>query len=100
MRREIQLHYKQYTVNSEIFAGVLISRNFAFSKFRGEMTKSHCRLLMKVKHALVAILLPPQICLLTLFAKIKFSRKFPDLQYRWTHTISMLVSVSSKNKRG
>ena len=22
-----------------------------------------------------------QICLLTLFAKIKFSRKFPDLQY-------------------
>ena len=25
--------------------------------------------------------LTPQICLLTLFTKIKFSRKFPDLQY-------------------
>ena len=25
--------------------------------------------------------LAPQECLLTLFAKIKFSRKFPDLQY-------------------
>ena len=25
--------------------------------------------------------LTPQICLLTLFAKIKFSRKFPNLQY-------------------
>ena len=26
--------------------------------------------------------LSSQICLLTLFAKIKFSRKFPDLQYK------------------
>ena len=26
-------------------------------------------------------LLTSQVCLLTLFAKIKFSRKFPDLQY-------------------
>ena len=26
------------------------------------------------------------ICLLTLFAKIKFSRKFPDLQYNVTYS--------------
>ena len=26
-----------------------------------------------------------QICILTLFAKINFSRKFPDLQYPWNY---------------
>ena len=61
------------TVNSEIFARVLPR----------EMTKSLCRLLIKVKQALVAIFnVANTVCLLTLalFAKIKFSRKFPDIQ--------------------
>ena len=38
-----------------------------------------------------------QICLLTLFAKIKFSRKFPDLQYMLfepAHEILVLISKS------
>ena len=33
------------------------------------------------KSCLSGDLLTSQVCLLTLFAKIKFSRKFPDLQY-------------------
>ena len=45
------------------------------------MAKSLCQLLIKVKDALVAIFLKSQECLLTLFKKLKFSRKFPDLQY-------------------
>ena len=36
-----------------------------------------------------------QICLLTLFAKIKFSRKFPDLQYASTYTSKVHFSVST-----
>ena len=34
------------------------------------------------KSCSTCIFLSSQICLLTLFAKIKCSRKFPDLQYR------------------
>ena len=43
------------TVNSEIFASVLFSRNFAYAKFREnkirDMGRSLCRLLIKVNHA-------------------------------------------------
>ena len=74
-----------FTVNSEIFARVL---------FR---VTSHMRSFVKIKSSRNAEItqsftdigkscpsrefLASQICLLKLFAKIKFSRKFPDLQY-------------------
>ena len=57
----------------KIFARVLFSRNFAYAKFReiklsryGEITLSSTDICKN--HAL--------------FAKIKFSRKFPNLQYQ------------------
>ena len=48
-----------YTVNSEIFARILFSRNFAYVKFREkknprEMAESLCRFLMQVNLAQVA----------------------------------------------
>ena len=43
------------------------------------MVKLHCHLLMKVNHAIVARFFTSQICLLTLFATMKFSRKFPNI---------------------
>ena len=63
------------TVNSEFFARVLFSRNFAYAKFREYkiLAKSLCRLLIWVNHALYIYsheFLTSQICLLTLFAKI------------------------------
>ena len=71
------------TVNLEIFAKILFSRNFAYTKFREIKSsvkwRNHCRLLIKENHALVAIF-TSQICPITKVAKIKFSRKFPDLQ--------------------
>ena len=44
------------------------------------MKKSFCRLLILVNHALVANLNIANMSLMP-FAKIKFSRKFPDLHY-------------------
>ena len=74
----------QRTVGLEIFASI-ISRKFENTKFRENriLAKSFCRLLLLVYHAIDAIFFV-QICLLMLFAKIKFSRKFPDLQYSIT----------------
>ena len=77
-------HVRYPTVNYKIFARVLFSRNFAyvcevFVKIRpsrnGEITLSFT---YKDKSC---ISLTSQICLLRPFAKIKFSRKFPNLQY-------------------
>ena len=72
------------TVNSEIFARVLFSRNFAYAKFRenkswriGEITLSTTDI---GKSYPCSEIFRSQVCLLTLFAKIKFSRKFPDVQ--------------------
>ena len=68
---------------SEIFARILFSLNFAFVKIKssrnGEITLlitdidkwCHCRKFLMLR-----------VCLVMLFAKIKFSRKFPDLQYK------------------
>ena len=60
----------QAPVNSENFARVLFSRNFAHAKLRESkfLAKSLCLLLMWVNHALVANF-NWQICLFTLFAK-------------------------------
>ena len=70
------------TVNSEIFASVLFSRNFAYAKFRENKA-----LLKWRNHSFTGVgkscpsreFLTWQICLLMLFAKIKFSRKFAVL---------------------
>ena len=45
------------------------------------MTKSLCRLLIYVNLALVANFFTSLVCLLMLFVKIKFSQKYPNLQY-------------------
>ena len=73
------------TVDSEIFATVLFLRNFTYAKFReikssrnGEITLSFVNM---AKSCPSHEILMSQICLLVLFAKIKFSRKFPNLQY-------------------
>ena len=77
------LKTKCHTVNLEVFASVLISRSFAYAKFRenknlakGDITLSFIEV---GKSCLSREFLTSQICLLTLFVQIKFSRKFPDL---------------------
>ena len=61
-------------VKPEIFVRVLFSRNFAYAKFREN------KILAKWRITLSDIV---KSCpsYLTLFANIKFSRKFRDLQY-------------------
>ena len=72
------------TVNSEIFARVYFRetymRSFVTNKPSriGEITLSFTDI---GKSGSSCEFLTPQICLLTIFAKIKFSRKFPNLQY-------------------
>ena len=68
----------KHTVNSEIFAKVLFSRNLrSFVKIKssrkGEITLSFTDMSKSCPFA-------SQVCLLMLFAKIKFSRKFLNLQ--------------------
>ena len=74
------------TVNSEIFARVIFSRNFAYAKFRENIIvakwRNHSMSFTDIgKSCLSRELLTSQICLLKLFAKIKFYQKFPHLQY-------------------
>ena len=77
------------TVNSEIFARVLFSRNFAYAKFcekngrTDEITLSFTDI---GQSCLSRELSTSQICILTLLAEMKFSRKFPNLQY-WNERI-------------
>ena len=61
MKVLMEVQYDRYhcsTVNSEIFARILFSRNFAYAKFRKKnprkMVKSLCHLLVKVNHVIVA----------------------------------------------
>ena len=80
----IPFYFKNNTVNSGFFARVLFSRNFASmrsfaEKKPCEMVKQLCRLLTSINHASHKSL-TTQIYLLTLFAKIKFSQKFLNLQ--------------------
>ena len=69
----------QSTVNSEIFVSVLL-RSFVKIKFsrNAEITQSFTDL---AKSCPSRELVTSQISVLTLFAKIKFLLKFPDLQY-------------------
>ena len=56
------------------------------------MAKTLCPLLMQVSHAKVAIFFTWQICLLTLLAKIKLSRKFLNIQYPWIPDVAIVVN--------
>ena len=71
---------KPYSINSKIFARALFSRNFVKIKSsrNGEITLLFTDLRKSFPNR---EFLTSQICLLALFAKIKFSRKIPDLQY-------------------
>ena len=70
------------TVNSEIFARVYIRETSQFREIKssrnGKITLSFTDI---GKSYLSLNFLTSQICLLTLLAKIKFLRKFPNLQY-------------------
>ena len=72
------------TVDSEIFSRVLLSRNFAYAKFRDNKIlakwRNHSVFTDIGKSCHSHDFFTSQIYLLTLFMKIKFSRKFQDLQ--------------------
>ena len=72
-------------VNSDIFARVLFSRNFAYGKFHENKSSWNGEIILSItdigKLYTSREFLAPQECLLRLFVKIKFSQKFPDLQY-------------------
>ena len=70
-----------YTVNLEIFARVIFSRNFACANFRENKTLAKSLPFSDAgKSCFSRDILTSQVCLLELFAKIKSSRKFPKLQ--------------------
>ena len=75
----------QVTLNLEIFARVLFSRNFAYAKFCENKILEKWGITLsftgKGKSCPSRALLTSQVRLSTLFAKIKLSLKFPDLQY-------------------
>ena len=73
-------------VNSENFARTLFSRNFAYAKFRENKTlakwQNHFFVLIDIgKSCLNREFFTSLMFLLMLFAKIKLSRKLPNLQY-------------------
>ena len=77
------------TLNSEIFVRILFAQNFAYAKFRENKTlaiwQNHCRLLIysvgKPCLSCKFFTSDLNICLLMLlFTKVKFLRKFPNLQ--------------------
>ena len=72
------------TVNSEIFTKALFSRSFASAKFRDSIILAKCRITLSFTEICKSFpsceFLASQICLLTLFAKIRSSRKYPNLQ--------------------
>ena len=81
----VYLPHSENTVNSEIFERTLFSRNFAYAKFREIKPSQNGKITLSFidigKFCLSCEFFTSLICLLMLFAKIKFSRKFPNLQY-------------------
>ena len=69
------------TVNSEIFARILFSQKFARVKIlpseNGKIAQSFTDVRISCPNS---EFLMSQICLITVILKLKFSRKFPDLQ--------------------
>ena len=79
--RSYQCSRDVYYCKFRYFARVLFSRNFAYkikSSRNGEITQSFTVI---GKSCLSREFLAWQICLIKLVGKIKFSRKFPDLQF-------------------
>ena len=77
-------HFDMNTVNSEIFARTLFSQNFAYAKFRENKPSRNGKITLSLfdigKSCLNRETFTSIICLLKLFAIIKFSRKLPNLQ--------------------
>ena len=71
-------------MNSEIFARCLFSRNFAYPKFRKNKPSQDGEITLPFTDAGLSCpsreFLTWKIRLLTLFARIEFPRKLPDLQ--------------------
>ena len=89
-----------FTVNSEIFARVLFSRNFmrSFVKIKSSRNWEITLSITDIgKSCSGREFLAQQECLLTLFVKIKFSRKFRDLQYRINKQLVLTRTVSAGN---
>ena len=89
-----------YTVNSEIFVSALFLRNFAF---RENKTPAKWQITLSFvdicKPCLGREFFTSLICLLMLFAKIKFSRKIPNLHkcLAQGHNTVPLVSLDLVN---
>ena len=79
-------------VNSEVFARVLFSRNFADAEFHENKTLAQRQSSLSFTDVGISCqsrkFLTWQICLLSLLVKIKFYRKFPNLQYYYGRKIS------------
>ena len=86
------------TVISEIFARTLFSRNLAYAKFRENKTLTKWQITLSFidmgKSCLSREYFTSLICLLMLFAKIKFLRKFPNLQFIGSNCISISLGPS------
>ena len=86
---KINLHYSfmvvQYTVNSEIFLRVLFCETLHMRSFVKIKSTRNAQITLWFtdicKYCPSRKSLASQMCLLMLFAKIKFSRKFLDLHY-------------------
>ena len=78
--------YHYYTVNSEIFARVYFRETSHMRSFVKIKLSQYGEIFLSFtdigKSCPGREILTWQICLLTLFAKLKFSRKFPNLQYQ------------------
>ena len=79
-----KLNILHLTKNSKIFARTLFSRNFAYAKVFENKTLRNGKIALSFTEIGKSCLSPDfftsLICLLMLFAKIKVSRKFPNLQ--------------------
>ena len=85
--RSLKYHYDKQTaktminVNLEISSRVLFSWIFAYAKFREVKTLAKSLSFTDIGISCPSCeFLTSQICLLMLFVKIRFSRKFPNLQ--------------------
>ena len=76
-------HCVGYTVNSEILASVYFRENMrSFVKIKSSQKGDINLSTTDIGESYHSCeIFRSKVCLLTLFAKLKFSRKFPDLQF-------------------
>ena len=83
-----------------IFARTLFSRNFAWAKFRERKPSRNGKITLSFidigKSCLSCGFFTSLICLLMLFAKIKLSRKFPNLQHTHSQLYLWQIPVNRK----